>query len=290
MLHLAIARYIVEQDQFDTYKEMLKSMLRFGADRNMKNKNGMRPIEILEINKDAIKLKTLEDYINNNESIDGETPENQYEKFKFYLGVSHRENVICCPKHAPLFKVKRSKKLMITFIMMNMLVLSLSTYQFYRIYTNLNEVWKGESFEHEEIWLILQATGYGTFLLAITVFMIASCRDPGYSKSIEIKHFCNYLDKAIKEERNLDYFCFFCRSLWSSSSIHCMTCQRCVEGFDHHCPFMNNCIGYKNHGNFLLFLCLSFFYTIVMIGEAAWSFYREYTICWKLDEYNKTID
>ena len=58
MLHLAIARYIVEQDQFDTYKEMLKSMLRFGADRNMKNKNGMRPIEILEINKDAIKLKT----------------------------------------------------------------------------------------------------------------------------------------------------------------------------------------------------------------------------------------
>lgn len=130
-------------------------MLRFGADRNMKNKNGMRPIEILELNKDAIKLKTLEDYINHNESFDGETPENQYEKFKFYLGVSHRENVICCPKHAPLFKVKRSKKLMITFIMMNMLVLSLSTYQFYRIYTNLNEVWSGESFEHEEIWLIL---------------------------------------------------------------------------------------------------------------------------------------
>lgn len=56
MLHLAIARYIADQDNFETYKEMLKSMLRFGAERNMKNKNGLMPIEILEQNKHNIKF------------------------------------------------------------------------------------------------------------------------------------------------------------------------------------------------------------------------------------------
>jgi len=34
----------------------LKSMLRFGAERNMKNKNGLMPIEILEQNKHNIRL------------------------------------------------------------------------------------------------------------------------------------------------------------------------------------------------------------------------------------------
>lgn len=82
---------------------------------------------------------------------------------------------MCCPKHAPLFKVKRSKRLMITFILMNMLVLFVSTLQFVGIYKNLKKVWPAETPFHEEIWLILQASGYGMFILSITVFMIASC-------------------------------------------------------------------------------------------------------------------
>jgi len=92
------------------------------------------------------------------------------------------------------------------------------------------------------------------FILAIIAFMNVFCKDPGYTENVPVQEFYDLLDKAIREERNLDYFCFFCRNLWSSSTVHCMTCGKCVEGFDHHCSFVNNCIGFRNHGSFLAFL------------------------------------
>ena len=87
------------------------------------------------------------------------------------------------------------------------------------------------------------------------------------------------MDKALSEDRNLDYFCFFCRCIWSQSSVHCMTCMKCVEGFDHHCSIINNCIGYKNHGNFLTFLFFTFCYSISLIGVNIEAFKRRLTFC-----------
>ena len=51
-------------------------------------------------------------------------PENQYLKFKFYLGHTHKENVLCCPKHAPLYRIKRNCKLMIGFTVVNLFIIA----------------------------------------------------------------------------------------------------------------------------------------------------------------------
>ena len=92
-----------------------------------------------------------------------------------------------------------------------------------------------------------------------------------------------YLDKAIKEKRNLDYFCFFCRTIWSSTGVHCMTCGTCIEGFDHHCTFVDNCIGFKNHAKFLNFLWAAFFYTLFLLTNTCWVFYMNGWLCNKLE-------
>lgn len=109
------------------------------------------------------------------------------------------------------------------------------------------------------------------FFVCLFSYICVSCKKPGYSKKINLRKFYEYLDKAIKEERNIDYFCFYCRCLWSSSAVHCKTCEKCVEGFDHHCPFINNCIGHNNRWNFIVFLFTAFLYTISAVSNGAQS-------------------
>lgn len=58
------------------------------------------------------------------------------------------------------------------------------------------------------------------------------------------------------EPEDLRYlqYCHQCQGYKAPRAHHCRRCQRCVLKMDHHCPWINNCCGYKNHANFTLFL------------------------------------
>ncbi len=48
--------------------------------------------------------------------------------------------------------------------------------------------------------------------------------------------------------------CRTCNLLKPPRSKHCAVCKRCVARLDHHCVFINNCVGYGNQHWFLLLL------------------------------------
>ena len=76
---------------------------------------------------------------------------------------------------------------------------------------------------------------------------MASVRDPGYLRP---QHdFLDLLTKIHPCE-----MCPDCLVLRTPRSRHCAICNRCVERFDHHCPWLNNCVGIRNNNAFLMFL------------------------------------
>ena len=49
---------------------------------------------------------------------------------------------------------------------------------------------------------------------------------------------------------NLTLFCSICKKFVHESTKHCGGCNRCCYGFDHHCDWLNNCIGKQNYSLF----------------------------------------
>lgn len=60
------------------------------------------------------------------------------------------------------------------------------------------------------------------------------------------------------------------------SSKHCQVCQKCVIGFDHHCLWLNCCIGSRNYTQFITLLCLSILLFSMYLTVATIHFVKSY--------------
>ena len=100
--------------------------------------------------------------------------------------------------------------------------------------------------EYKEIGII---TTWSFFLLIMIAFIFGWIFDPGYLKS-DPKISFQYL------LQNVDPYNLWpeCKVIRTPRSRHWNICNRWVERFDHHWPYLNNCIGYNNHRWFLFFI------------------------------------
>ena len=98
---------------------------------------------------------------------------------------------------------------------------------------------------------------------SIILSIICIFSDPGvlpryYNNFVELNERCCYLKKKkynfIRGIKFKVKFCNTCHIFRGLGVSHCKKCNNCVENFDHHCPWLGNCIGKNNYMCFILFL------------------------------------
>ena len=110
--------------------------------------------------------------------------------------------------------------------------------------------------EQLSIFIPLIATFF--FIITVILLFMASFKDPGILLRFELEN--NIIEDRKKCKifqlgfiQNYKY-CGSCKIIRPSRSTHCGDCDNCVEKFDHHCPWVGQCIGKRNYKYFYFFL------------------------------------
>ncbi|XP_061525272.1 zf-DHHC domain-containing protein isoform X2 [Phycodurus eques] len=68
--------------------------------------------------------------------------------------------------------------------------------------------------------------------------------------------------------------CSRCETYRPPRAHHCRVCQRCIRRMDHHCPWINNCVGELNQKYFIQFLfytgVASVYATLLVVSAWVW--------------------
>uniref|UniRef100_A0A5S6R1Y5 Palmitoyltransferase n=1 Tax=Trichuris muris TaxID=70415 RepID=A0A5S6R1Y5_TRIMR len=99
----------------------------------------------------------------------------------------------------------------------------------------------------QSIWALLNVLSFiGINLLVLSNFFASVLVGPGY---LPLK----WQPLNVEETRYLQY-CKICKGYKAPRSHHCRKCNRCILKMDHHCPWINNCCGFRNQRFFIMFL------------------------------------
>ncbi|XP_053287640.1 palmitoyltransferase ZDHHC3-A isoform X1 [Pleuronectes platessa] len=116
-------------------------------------------------------------------------------------------------------------------------------------------------------YCIMNGTLFNTLaFLALSSHLRAMCTDPGaVPKGNATKE---YIESLQLKPGQVVYKCPKCSSIKPDRAHHCSVCKRCIRKMDHHCPWVNNCVGESNQKYFVLFtmyIALISLHALVMV-------------------------
>mmetsp|Transcript_18789 Transcript_18789/g.52353 ORF Transcript_18789/g.52353 Transcript_18789/m.52353 type:complete len:388 (+) Transcript_18789:538-1701(+) len=101
-------------------------------------------------------------------------------------------------------------------------------------------------------------------LAAAVLFLYTSCTDP------------SEYGTEVKDDED-QYYCVLCQVHVKKQSKHCRSCDRCVDGFDHHCKWLNNCVGAKNYWSFFLLVSVTCVMICIQFASGVYLFVISFT-------------
>ncbi|XP_044027103.1 palmitoyltransferase ZDHHC18-B isoform X1 [Siniperca chuatsi] len=126
--------------------------------------------------------------------------------------------------------------------------------------------------------------GGGLFVFVVITLLQTSFTDPGILPRATPDEAAD-IEKQIDNTGNSSYrppprtkevlinqqvvklkYCFTCKMFRPPRTSHCSLCDNCVERFDHHCPWVGNCVGKRNYRFFYTFIVSLSFLTAFIFG------------------------
>ncbi|KAL3188528.1 hypothetical protein MRX96_003489 [Rhipicephalus microplus] len=101
--------------------------------------------------------------------------------------------------------------------------------------------------------------------------------DPGIVSANMEQKYRTIVQLAEQDGFDPAVFCSTCLVRRPLRSKHCSVCNHCVARFDHHCPWVNNCVGAGNHVYFVNYLI----FLLAMLGWSwygCFAFWKEHTL------------
>ncbi|KFV65708.1 Palmitoyltransferase ZDHHC3 [Dryobates pubescens] len=132
------------------------------------------------------------------------------------------------------------------------------------------------------VYSVINGTLFNTLaFLALASHFRAMLTDPGaVPKGNATKEFIESLQL---KPGQVVYKCPKCCSIKPDRAHHCSVCKRCIRKMDHHCPWVNNCVGENNQKYFVLFtmyIALISLHALIMVGfHFLYCFEEDWTKC-----------
>ena len=105
----------------------------------------------------------------------------------------------------------------------------------------------------------IQLTLFILFLIFFYVMLFSfKLSDPGVMKKSRNEL---SLIELINKDIEIEDYCTACEIHKVKSIVHCYICEKCVDGFDHHCIWMRKCVGKKN---------INLFYNLILLIVVYW--------------------
>ncbi|KAJ8472209.1 hypothetical protein OPV22_026552 [Ensete ventricosum] len=94
--------------------------------------------------------------------------------------------------------------------------------------------------------------------VVIVNLILASTRDPGIIPRNQVSNASDIISRSrrvsVEGVSVTIKYCKICKIYRPPRSYHCVVCDNCVDRFDHHCPWIDQCIGLRNSRYYLMFI------------------------------------